>query len=102
MGRVGEAPDSGEYPRACPIHGEGPCGIGGAGGTVCCWSCHKVEKVTPFTYRVCFECGHAWTRWGLSAAYRRITKEMGHGLLWRWWRSRWWRISFCQECIHDW
>ena len=67
----------------------------------CCFVHYKTEALTRRTFIVCFECGHVWTRWSLGAAYRRITKEMGDGLLSRWWRSRWWRVGFCQECIHD-
>lgn len=62
-----------------------------------CWSHHRSEHIGRRTFKVCFECGHVWTRlalwWAWVRAYggwhpRRMFKRPS-------------KIFFCQECIHD-
>jgi len=68
-------------------------------------------------YRVCFECGHIWTKRALLKAYHvqsRISHDSlldatwNHTTRWqefKYWLHRWTmradKIYFCQECIHD-
>ena len=70
----------------------------------CHW--HNVDE--PGTgYIGCGECGHLYrTACELRRAYRRevLRPSFGVPLRWRLWRVltiRASRISFCQECIHD-
>lgn len=84
-----------------------------------CWCHHTVEHIGPRTYRVCFECGHVWTRWALWRAFQREMWKLFRSDIpadpfqptprWRavWWTVRGWfrrpsDIAFCQECLHDW
>lgn len=78
----------------------------------CHW--HNVDEPGP-GYIGCGECGHLYRTAGqLRRAYRRVIWQMwrydaqpGARLPWLWrtlWRAatvRARRISFCQECIHD-
>lgn len=47
-----------------------------------CWIHHRSEKRRRRTYRVCFECGHVYTRFSLWRAWVRTGREMRH---WRTW-----------------
>lgn len=87
-----------------------------APGTSPCWVHYRSEPIGDDTYRICFECGHVWTRRSLVKAYRAIsrTRRPRRLLSDKWWGDgllRWaWRyltvtakkIHFCQECVHDW
>lgn len=71
-----------------------------------CYSCHLDESGAG--YIVCLECGHIYrTARDLRRAYRReVLRRPGFGAprWWRIWRAltvRASRITFCQECIHD-
>lgn len=70
----------------------------------CHW--HNVDEPGD-GYILCPECGHLYrTARELRRAYRRQVLRPGFSvpLLWRLWRAltiRASRITFCQECIHD-
>jgi hypothetical protein len=75
----------------------------------CHW--HDVDEPGP-GYLRCFECGHLYrTKGELRRRYRQELRNAYHdGPLerWDWLRLRWWlltvrasRVTFCQECSHD-
>lgn len=69
-----------------------------------CWIHDKTETYRLRPYIVCFECGHIYkTRWHLAWVAAVTMLRFHNGYLRRNWK---WvmfpsRISFCQECIHD-
>lgn len=79
---------------------------------------HVPERVGRRAFRVCFECGHVWTRRSLRRAVRRYYLRPDPWATRAWlrgdeWTESWaqaiWRaltvrsagISFCQVCVHD-
>lgn len=68
-----------------------------------CWCHYEPERVTRWTYIVCFECGHVWSWLALKVAYVRMSWRMDSSLRYRMKAisKPVSRIRFCQECIHD-
>jgi len=62
----------------------------GQDGTTECWH-HGDEVVDQTTFRVCFECGHAWTADALLAEFPRFSWDEDPA-----------KVPFCPECLHDW
>ncbi|MBO0730941.1 MAG: hypothetical protein J2P57_16925 [Acidimicrobiaceae bacterium] len=57
---------------------------------------HGYEPIPRRCYRLCIECGHAYTWWGLWKAEWKMNEDLG---LFRLPHPR--RLTFCPLCGHD-
>ena len=62
-------------------------------GTAHCWIHHTDEVIPRNVYRICFECGHVWTRFKLWRTYNRESWRLSGKPRWpsrvRWTSPSW-------------